>query len=134
MINISLPQSDISIVQKVAHVTKLPRRLLEAVMQAESAGKMRVISKAGAIGAMQVLPSTAIQWHLNPFDRYQNILAGALFLKEVLHLFDGSLKLALAAYNARPGAVQYYRDHVPPFPQTLAYVHEALRLYAPARY
>ena len=80
MIPINLEYNDIQIIKVVAIKTRLPPRLLESVMSVESGGRMKIISSAGAIGAMQVLKSTAAIWNLHPRVRYENILCGALWL------------------------------------------------------
>ena len=129
MITINLNAHDIQIIKVVAIKTRLPPRLLESVMKIESGGRMKIVSNAGAIGAMQVLKSTAAIWNLNPSVRYQNILCGALWLKDILNMFHGNLKLALAGYNAGPGTVKNFGYKIPPYAETINYVHNVLTLF-----
>ena len=129
MILLNLNAQDIQIIKVVAIKTRIPPRLLESVMQIESGGRMNIVSNAGAIGAMQILKSTAAIWNLNPEIRYQNILCGALWLKDILHMFNGNLKLALAGYNAGPNTVKNFGYKIPPYAETINYVHNVLALF-----
>ena len=126
---LNLEYQDIQIIKVVAVKTRLPPRLLESVMQIESGGRMNIVSNAGAIGAMQILKSTAAIWNLNPHIRYQNVLCGALWLKDILNMFHGNLKLALAGYNAGPNTVKNFGYKIPPYAETINYVHNVLTLF-----
>ena len=105
--------------------------LLAAVVQVESSFRSHVVSPMGAVGLTQVLPSTArymgVDGDLSDPDR--NLEAGARYLAYLIDEFDGDLSLALAAYNAGPGAVRRY-DGVPPYRETRNYVRKVMRLYA----
>ena len=97
--------------------------LVRAVIQAESAWNTRAVSSKGALGLMQLMPSTATEYGVvDPFDPRQNIRAGVKYLKRLLDRYDGNAELALAAYNAGPGAVEKYGRTVPPYRETRAYV------------
>lgn len=101
--------------------------LARAVMRQESGGNPNAVSKKGAIGAMQVLPSTAANpgFGVKPFDPNdpeQNMRGGLSYLKALLDHHGGNEKLALAAYNAGEGAVQKAGNDVPNFPETQNYV------------
>lgn len=97
--------------------------LVRAVIQAESAWNTRAVSSKGALGLMQLMPSTATEYGVvDPFDPKQNIPAGVKYLKRLLDRYDGNAELALAAYNAGPGAVEKYGRTVPPYRETRAYV------------
>ena len=101
---------------------RLPPRLLHAVIAVESAGDPRAVSPKGALGLMQLMPDTAAALGVSdPFEARENVLGGAAYLRELLDAFQGDLRLALAAYNAGPGAVRRHGG-VPPFPETREYL------------
>ncbi|MDP2311676.1 MAG: lytic transglycosylase domain-containing protein [Pseudomonadota bacterium] len=106
----------------------LPAELIKAVAVAESRMNPGAVSPAGAQGLMQVMPATARALGLtNPFDAEQSITAGASYLARQVAAF-GSYTLAIAAYNAGPGAVRKYGG-VPPYAETTTYVARVLGLY-----
>ncbi|RDV83931.1 lytic transglycosylase domain-containing protein [Ammonifex thiophilus] len=106
----------------------LPPGLLEAVARVESDLNPQAVSIAGAVGLMQLMPDTARALGVtNPFDPVQNVEAGAKYLRQLLDHFGGDLRLALAAYNAGPAAVERHRG-IPPYPETRAYVEKVLQL------
>ncbi|MFT4714925.1 MAG: soluble lytic murein transglycosylase-like protein [Paracoccaceae bacterium] len=98
----------------------VPKELFTRLVQAESNWNPTVISPAGAIGLAQLMPATAAILGVDPLDPKANLEGGALYLKQQYQRF-GSWKLAIAAYNAGPEAVDRY-DDVPPYPETQAYV------------
>jgi soluble lytic murein transglycosylase-like protein len=107
-------------------------RLVEAIIAVESAFNPRAVSRKGAMGLMQLMPKTARQYAVrNPFDPLQNIQGGLHLLRDLLHRFQGDLRLALAAYNAGEKAVVEY-DGIPPYRETREYVKKVLRRYGGA--
>ncbi len=106
----------------------LPAELVNAVIQIESAGDRYAVSSQGAKGLMQLTDSTATELGVSDvFDPEQNIDAGSQYLSGLLRRFSGDLKLALAAYNAGPGAVERYGG-IPPYQETIRYVDKVLNL------
>ena len=99
----------------------LPEKLIRSVMKRESGFHPQAVSPKGAVGLMQLMPSTAQALGANAQDPSQNVDAGARYLRQLLEKYQGGLRHALAAYNAGPGAVDKYKG-VPPFPETLDYV------------
>lgn len=100
--------------------------LLQAMIQQESGFKADAVSPKGAMGLMQLMPSTAAGLGVNdPFDPEQNILGGARYLRQNLDRFNGNEEMALAAYNAGPGTVLHYHG-VPPYAETQQYVNSIL--------
>lgn len=113
-----------------ANETSIAPALIHAVIAVESRHNPSARSKKGAYGLMQLMPATAHRFKvIDKHDPKQNILAGAKYLRELLNLFNGDLMLALAAYNAGPGAVMKYRGQIPPYKETINYVPKVLKLY-----
>ncbi len=96
--------------------------LLASLVRQESGFNPAAVSNAGAMGLTQLMPETAAQLGVtDPFDAAQNVDGGARYLRGLLDRFHGDTRLAVAAYNAGPGAVERYGD-VPPYAETQAYV------------
>ncbi len=108
-----------------ARANGLSPELVEAVAWSESRLRPGVVSRAGAIGEMQLMPGTARDLGVNPYDTRQNLLGGATYLGAMLRRYDGDLVRALAAYNAGPATVDRYRG-VPPYKETRDYVTAVL--------
>jgi soluble lytic murein transglycosylase-like protein len=101
----------------------LSPEFVRAVIQAESAFNPRARSVKGAMGLMQLMPQTASEYHvLDAYNPAENIRAGVAYLKSLMTRFDNDVSLALAAYNAGPGAVEKYGRTVPPYKETRNYV------------
>jgi hypothetical protein len=102
---------------------------VRSVARIESGLRQEAISPKGALGVMQLMPATAAVLGVNPKLADQNALGGAKFLRELLLRYGGDSALALAAYNAGPGAVDKFGG-VPPYLETRQYVAKVLREYA----
>src|SRR5476651_2422675 len=97
--------------------------LVRAVMQVESGFNPNARSPKGALGLMQLMPATIQQFGVkNPFDAVENVRAGVAYLRELLDRYQNNEELALAAYNAGPGAVDKHNQQVPPYRETKNYV------------
>jgi soluble lytic murein transglycosylase-like protein len=97
--------------------------LVRAVVQVESGFNPSARSPKGAMGLMQLMPSTARQFGVrNAFNPVENVRAGVAYLRQLLDRYDNDERLALAAYNAGPGAVDKYGQTVPPYRETKDYV------------
>ena len=119
----------IALVDEIALAEGVDTHLARAIIQAESAFNYRARSKAGALGLMQLMPSTAERFGvLDPFDPRQNISGGVKYLKWLHDYYEGNLTKVVAAYNAGEGAVNRHNG-IPPFAETRAYVPKVLDLY-----
>jgi soluble lytic murein transglycosylase-like protein len=117
-------------VLSVAKETALEPALIHAVIATESKHNPHAKSLKGAYGLMQLMPATASRFNVkDKNDPKQNILAGSKYLKELLTMFNGDLKLTLAAYNAGPAVVQKYHNQIPPYQETMRYVPKVLKYY-----
>ena len=105
----------------------LPTNVMIGVIKAESDFQVRTVSSKGAQGLMQLMPETAKELGVkDPFDIDQNIDGGARYLRKMLDLFGGDLKLALAAYNSGPETVKRYNG-IPPYKETTRYVERVFK-------
>lgn len=117
-----------SIFKEASEKYGVSERLLKAIAYTESGFQANVTSSAGAMGIMQLMPSTASAYGVSdPYDAYQNIMGGAAVLKDLLNMFQGNQSLAIAGYNAGCGNVKKYGG-VPPFTETQNYVAKVTSL------
>lgn len=104
--------------------------LIKAMIHAESNFSPNAISRAGAIGLMQIMPANLTEFGIrDPYDPRENIMGGTRYLKSLMKKYNSNLSLTLAAYNAGPGAVDKYKK-IPPYPETENYVEKVLTLYS----
>jgi len=132
MVEAPLPALDSrTLVHDAAVRTGLPPAFVESVARVESAMRPQAVSPKGAVGVMQLMPSTARALSADPRDPAQNIDAGARLLRDLLIKYDGDVVKALSAYNAGAGAVDRYRG-MPPYAETQNYVDKVIRTYLQA--
>lgn len=116
------------LIVRTAHEYGVDPQLVKAIATAESNMNQDEISPVGAIGVMQLMPETAAGLGVDPYDTTDNIAGGTRYLKQMLDTFDGNVPLAVAAYNAGPGAVKRYGG-IPPYSETKNYVGRVMDLY-----
>ena len=119
----------LSLIDRTAQKYGIDEKLVRALVKQESGFNPNAKSHAGALGLMQLMPSTAAGLGVkNPLDPVQNVEGGVKYLKSMLDRFNGNTILALAAYNAGPNAVKKYGG-VPPYKETQNYVRSILSQY-----
>jgi soluble lytic murein transglycosylase len=117
------------LIRQASDTSGIPFYLLKAIIKAESDFNPQAVSKAGAMGLMQIMPENIDHLQVkDPFDPRENIMAGSIFFKTLYTRFNGQLPLALAAYNAGPGMVDRYQS-IPPFRETEDYVQKVMAYY-----
>ena len=117
------------VVAEAAKTHGVDPRLVAAIASRESAWNAGAVSRTGACGIMQLMPATARYLGVtNVFDTRDNIFGGTRYIRTLLDAFNGDLDLALAAYNAGPGAVQKFGG-IPPYRETQNYVKRVRSAY-----
>jgi len=119
-----------AIIETAARTYGVEKALVNAVISAESGYNPQAVSRTGARGLMQLMPETARRYGVrDSLDPRDNIYGGVKYLKDLMTLFRGDLKLVAAAYNAGENAVIRYGRRVPPYTETVAYVPRVLEFY-----
>lgn len=128
-----------TLLNQAARDFSLEPALLKAVMAAESGFNTNAVSTKGAIGLMQLMPDTAQRYGLQAdqkqtiqeklTDPKTNIRLGARYLRDLQKMFTSRLDLIIASYNAGEGAVQKYKNQIPPYPETRNYVQIVTQFY-----
>lgn len=117
------------VIKRHSSQQQLHPALIRAIIKAESNFDPRAVSRAGAIGLMQLMPQTAFRLDVRDmFDPDENVGGGTKYLRQLLDRFHGNLPLALAAYNAGENVVDRYQS-LPPIDETRQYVRKVLRYY-----
>jgi soluble lytic murein transglycosylase-like protein len=122
------PRNINDIIKEISDKFKIDDNLVKAIIAVESNFDPDAVSGRGAQGLMQLMPSTSRQLKvLRPLNPRENIIGGVRYIKGLLASY-GDLKLALAAYNAGPGAVKKYSG-IPPYSETINYVEKVIRFF-----
>jgi soluble lytic murein transglycosylase-like protein len=117
-------------IQAAAIDNNIEAALIRAVISVESGFNPSAVSRAGAVGLMQLMPETAMRYNVTDrHDPEQNIHGGAQYLHDLLRMFNYDLHLTIAAYNAGEQAVMKYGNRIPPYRETLAYVPKVMKFY-----
>jgi len=129
-LHIMLPERELApVIARHSRQQQLHPALIRAVIKAESNFDPHAISRAGAIGLMQLMPQTAVRLDVRDlYDPDDNVGGGTKYLRQLLDRFHGNLPLALAAYNAGENVVDRYQA-LPPIDETRQYVRKVLRYY-----
>ncbi|MBT3311008.1 MAG: lytic transglycosylase domain-containing protein [Desulfobacterales bacterium] len=103
--------------------------LIKAMIKVESNFNPNAVSRAGAIGLMQIMPANLKHLDISdPYNAWENVMGGANYFRQLLDRFNGKVPFALAAYNAGPSMVEKYKN-IPPFPETKRYVKKVMKSY-----
>lgn len=116
-------------IREAASLYQIPEELVRAVILVESNYDPRAVSHAGAVGLMQLMPTTAATMLVEDiYDPRQNILGGTRYLRILANMFNGDIMLTVAGYNAGENAVLRYGG-IPPYPETQGYVTRVIENY-----
>lgn len=122
-------QTAADLLRRAARAEGLPEDLVRSVARLESGFRQDAVSRRGAVGLMQLMPGTAADLGVDPKSAAENAEGGAKYLRALLLQYHGDSALALAAYNAGPGAVARFGG-IPPYEETRRYVTSVLKEYA----
>jgi soluble lytic murein transglycosylase-like protein len=125
---VSDARSVAELLEQASEAQALPAAFVKTVAKVESGMYTGAVSVKGAVGLMQLMPGTAADLGVDSRDPADNAMGGAKYLRALLLRYHGDARLALAAYNAGPAAVDRYHG-IPPYPETIAYVAKVLREY-----
>ncbi|MGB6339794.1 MAG: lytic transglycosylase domain-containing protein [Candidatus Aminicenantaceae bacterium] len=115
-----------NLIRSIAQKYRVEHTLIHSIIRAESNYDRFAVSPKGALGLMQLMPATAIQYGVkNVFDPRDNIEGGVKYLKDLIKLYNGNTKLVLAAYNAGQEAVKKYNG-IPPYRETKNYIYKIM--------
>jgi len=118
------------VINEIARKHRVESTLIHSIIKAESNYNRLAVSSKGAVGLMQLMPQTGIQYGANDlYDPRQNIEAGVKYLRDLIRLYNGKTNLVLAAYNAGQEAVKKYKG-VPPYPETRNYIEKVKKGYS----
>ena len=118
-------------IAEVADRYGVPEALLHALITIESVYDPNAVSRAGAVGLMQLMPATARRYGVyNRHNPVANLNGGTRYLRDLLIRFDNDVELALAGYNAGENAVERYGRKIPPYDETQEYVRKVMQLYS----
>ncbi|MCG3200503.1 MAG: Membrane-bound lytic murein transglycosylase F [Gammaproteobacteria bacterium] len=118
------------LIAEAAARNKLPPELVHAVITAESAYQPDAVSRAGAVGLMQLMPETGRRYGVsNRYDPFQNVHGGTRYLRDLMDMFSNNVVLAVAGYNAGENAVIQYGRKIPPYAETQEYVRRVVQYF-----
>ena len=118
------------LIAAAAAKNKLPPELVHAVITAESAYQPDAVSRAGAVGLMQLMPETGKRYGVNDrYDPVQNVHGGTRYLRDLMDMFSNNVVLAVAGYNAGENAVIQYGRKIPPYAETQEYVRRVVQYF-----
>jgi len=121
------------LIERYAQANDVRTELVRAVVQVESGFNQWAKSPKGAMGLMQLMPATMREFGVrDAYNAEQNLRGGVAYLKQLLDRYDNNEVLALAAYNAGPGAVDRHGQTVPPYKETQDYVHKIGKISQPS--
>jgi soluble lytic murein transglycosylase-like protein len=117
------------LIRSIAQKYRVEHKLIHSIIRAESNYDRFAVSPKGALGLMQLMPATAIQYGVkNVFNPKENIEGGVKYLKDLIKLYNGKTDLVLAAYNAGQEAVKKYKG-IPPYKETRNYISKIMNRY-----